>query len=52
MRIERPLLKLPIRFCADTLAREMAALPPAAWMPHPQKFDGNIAVHWSAPAAP
>jgi hypothetical protein len=26
----RPLFKLPIRFCADTLAREVAALPPGA----------------------
>src|SRR3954470_18606568 len=63
MRIERPLLKLPIRFCGDTLAREVKALPPQVWMAHPQKFDGNLAVplvspggamtnQWSGPMAP
>lgn len=49
MRIQHPLLKLPIRFCAETLQREVAALPPNAWMPHPQKFDGNIAVPLVSP---
>jgi len=49
VRIQRPLLKLPIRFCAETLAREVSALPPSAWMPHPQKFDGNIAVPLVSP---
>lgn len=49
MRIGRPLLKLPIRFCGETLAREVAALPPEAWMAHPQKFDGNIAVPLVSP---
>ena len=44
MRIGRPLLKLPVRFCGETLAREVAALPESAWMEHPQKYDGNIAV--------
>lgn len=63
MRMERPLLKLPIRFCGETLAREVEALPRQAWMPHPQKFDGNIAIplvspggalndQWSGPMAP
>lgn len=63
MRIDRPLLKLPIRFCGDTLAAEVKALPPQAWMAHPQKFDGNIAVplvspggemtdHWAGPMGP
>jgi hypothetical protein len=63
MRLQRPLLKLPIRFCGETLAREVEALPQQAWMPHPQKFDGNIAVplvspsgalndQWSGPMAP
>jgi hypothetical protein len=37
-------LKLPIRFCGEALAREVAALPEDAWIEHPQKFDGNIAV--------
>ncbi len=63
MRVQHPLLKLPIRFCAETLAREVSALPKGAWMPHPQKFDGNIAVplvspggavtdDWSGPMGP
>jgi hypothetical protein len=49
MRIGRPLLKLPIRFCGETLAREISALPPEAWMQHPQKFDGNCAVPLVSP---
>lgn len=49
MRIGRPLLKLPIRFCGETLAREVSALPPDAWMQHPQKFDGNCAVPLVSP---
>ena len=49
MRIGRPLLKLPIRFCGDTLAREVSALPADAWMQHPQKFDGNRAVPLVSP---
>lgn len=63
MRIDRPLLKLPITFCAETLAREVAELPDTAWTEHPQKFDGNIAValvspggeisdEWAGPMAP
>ncbi len=63
MRIERPLLKLPIRFCGDTLAREVRALPRKTWQSHPQGYDGNIAVplvspggaetdQWAGPMAP
>jgi len=44
MRGGRPLLKLPVRFCGDTLAREVEALPANAWIEHPQKYDGNTAV--------
>ncbi|MEO7410397.1 MAG: aspartyl/asparaginyl beta-hydroxylase domain-containing protein [Sphingomicrobium sp.] len=44
MRFARPLIQLPIRFCPDTLAAEVAALPPSAWVPHPQGFAGNDAV--------
>jgi len=44
VRIDRPLLKLPLRFCGDALAREVTALPASAWQEHPQKRDGNIAV--------
>ena len=49
MRTQHPLLKLPIRFCAETLEREVSALPASAWMPHPQKYDGNIAVPLVSP---
>lgn len=44
MRLDRPLLQLPIRFCADTLAAEVLALPASAWQPHPTGFVGNEAV--------
>ncbi len=44
MQFDRPLIQLPIRFCPETLAREVEALPPSAWMPHPQGFVGNDAV--------
>lgn len=49
MRIQQPLLKLPIRFCVETLVREVNALPKSAWMPHPQNFDGNTAVPLVSP---
>jgi len=49
MRIGRPLLRLPIRFCVDTLAREIEALPRDAWMAHPQQFDGNSSVPLISP---
>ena len=49
MRIGRPLLRLPIRFCGETLAREVAALPASAWMPHPQRYDGNSSVPLVSP---
>lgn len=41
MKLARPLNKLPVRFDADVLAAEVRALPPEAWVPHPQKFEGN-----------
>ncbi|MCZ8369897.1 MAG: aspartyl/asparaginyl beta-hydroxylase domain-containing protein [Porphyrobacter sp.] len=44
MRFDKPLLRLPITFCAETLAAEVNALPSSAWMPHPQGFAGNDAV--------
>ena len=49
MRTQHPLMKLPIRLCAETLAREVAALPQSAWLAHPQGFDGNIAVSLVSP---
>lgn len=50
MRFDQPLLKLPLRFCAATLAAEVRALPPEAWEPHPQRFPGNEAVPLVTPA--
>jgi hypothetical protein len=44
VRIGRPLLKLPVRFCGETLASQVSALPAEAWIEHPQKYDGNVAV--------
>lgn len=41
MKLPQALNKLPARFDADTLAAEVRALPPEAWVPHPQKFEGN-----------
>lgn len=50
MRFDQPLIKLPLQFCADTLAKEIRALPAAAWEPHPQRFAGNEAVPLVTPA--
>lgn len=44
MRFGKPLLRLPITFCPQTIAAEVNALPSSAWMPHPQGFAGNDAV--------
>lgn len=44
MRLSRPLMQLPINFCAETLAAEVRALPASAWVPHPQSYPGNDAV--------
>jgi hypothetical protein len=49
MRVSKPFLQLPIRFCAETLAREVHALPPEAWTPHPQGYRGNEAVALVSP---
>ena len=44
MRLTQPFLKLPLRFDADALEREVRALPPSAWVPHATGFPGNEAV--------
>lgn len=44
MRLDRPFLKLPRHFCAETLAAEVEALPPSAWVAHPSKYEANDAV--------
>lgn len=49
MRLNRPLLKLPIQFDADALGAEVRALPQSAWVPHPTGFQGNEAVRLVTP---
>lgn len=44
LHLDRPLLRLPRRYCAERLAAEIAALPSSAWMPHPGRLAGNDAV--------
>lgn len=44
MRLNEPLLRLPITFDATELAAEIAALPPQAWVAHPNNHPGNAAV--------
>lgn len=44
MQFAKPLLRLPIKFSAETLAREVKGLPASAWTAHPQRFPGNSAV--------
>ena len=49
MLFERPLLKLPIRFSAEALEREVRALPASSWVPHPNLIPGNDAVRLVTP---
>src|SRR3712207_1930701 len=44
MRLNQAFLKLPKRFSAEAIAEEVRALPPSAWIPHPDKTPGNDAV--------
>jgi hypothetical protein len=44
MRFDQPFIKLPLQFDAGALEREVRALPPSSWVPHPDKFPGNEAV--------
>jgi hypothetical protein len=43
VNLTAPLVRLPVRFCAETLASEAAALPLDAWVPHPTDYQGNDA---------
>lgn len=43
MRLPRPFYQLPIRFDLARLQAEVAALPDAAWAPHPDHVAGNSA---------
>jgi aspartyl/asparaginyl beta-hydroxylase len=49
IQLEKPFYKLPIRFSAEALAKEVRALPKAAWTPHPTGFVGNEAVRLVTP---
>ena len=44
MRLCKPFIRLPFRFDAEQLAREVAGLPASAWMAHPSSLPGNSAV--------
>ncbi len=44
MKLRVRFLQLPILFDAERLAREVAALEPGAWRPHPQGYPGNDAL--------
>lgn len=44
MRLTRPFFQLPILFDVARLQAEVAALPEAAWVPHPDGIPGNSAV--------
>jgi Sulfotransferase family/Aspartyl/Asparaginyl beta-hydroxylase len=44
MKLRTRFQQLPIRFDADRLAAEVAALPAQAWRPHPQGYPGNDAL--------
>jgi hypothetical protein len=50
VRLNQALIKLPVRFSAETLAAEVRALPADAWVPHPQNFEGNEYVPLVTPA--
>ena len=49
IELKQPFYHLPIRFCAETLAQELNALPDDAWTPHPTGFVGNEAVRLITP---
>lgn len=44
MKLPRPFVKLPLRFDAERLRQEIAALPASAWGDHPTGYEGNTAV--------
>jgi hypothetical protein len=44
MNFDQPFIKLPIRFDAELLEREVRALPNSVWVPHPTGYKGNEAV--------
>jgi Aspartyl/Asparaginyl beta-hydroxylase. len=44
MRLPRPFFQLPVLFETARLQSEVAAVPPEAWVPHPDNVPGNSAV--------
>ncbi|MEO8444404.1 MAG: sulfotransferase [Gammaproteobacteria bacterium] len=44
MRLPRPFYRLPVVFDVERLSAEVAALSPAAWVPHPNLIEGNSSV--------
>ncbi len=44
MKLRASFLRLPLRFDAERLAAEVAAIPDSVWRKHPQKFEGNSAL--------
>ena len=44
MRLNRPFSRLPIRFDAERMRSEVAALPASAWAKHPNEIAGNSSV--------
>ncbi|PHY19558.1 aspartyl/asparaginyl beta-hydroxylase domain-containing protein [Caulobacter sp. BP25] len=44
MRLSRPFFQLPLLFDVARLQAEVAALPPEAWVAHPDQVPGNSAV--------
>ncbi len=49
IELAKPFYKLPIRFDAEALAKQLQALPESAWTPHPTGFVGNEAVRLISP---
>lgn len=41
MKLQFPFIQLPLRYDADALAAEVAAIDEACWRAHPQQFEGN-----------
>ncbi len=41
MKLHAPFIQLPLRFDAERLAAEIAALGEGPWRPHPQAYPGN-----------
>jgi len=41
MKLQTRFVQLPISFDAELLAKEIAALGENAWLPHPQRYEGN-----------